>query len=66
MIAETLEKDDVASDGSIDYQKIEADYWDRVDLCKGSDTKVEYAADIPTNIFGSGFGRPGQKVLHPE
>ena len=28
--------------------------------------KVEYAADVPTNKYGSGFGRPGQKIIDPE
>ena len=28
--------------------------------------QVEYAADVPTSQFGSGFGRKGQKIIHPD
>ena len=41
-----------------DYKELEKDYWDRVDNGKGQRTRVEYAADVPTSKFGSGFGRP--------
>ena len=27
---------------------------------------MEYAADIPTSQFGSGFGRKNQKIVHPD
>ena len=30
----------------------------------GQRTRVEYAADIPTGKFGSGFGRPGQRIVN--
>lgn len=45
-----------------DYDRIEHEYWEQVEYGKGS-TRVEYAADIPTNKFGSGFGRHGQKLV---
>jgi hypothetical protein len=28
--------------------------------------QVEYAADVPTSQFGSGFGRKGQAVIHSQ
>jgi hypothetical protein len=48
----------------VDYEQVELDYWEQVEHGKGS-TRVEYAADIPTLKFGSGFGRPGQKLVDP-
>lgn len=32
----------------------------------GEHTQVEYAADVPTLTYGSGFGRPGQKIVDPK
>lgn len=31
---------------------------------KGEKLRIEYAADMKVDKFGSGFGRPGQKVIH--
>jgi hypothetical protein len=45
------------------YKELEREYWEQVDNCKGEQTKVEYAADVPTLKFGSGFARPGQTGL---
>jgi len=45
------------------YKELEREYWEQVDNCKGEQTKVEYAADVPTLKFGSGFPRPGQTGL---
>ena len=36
-----------------------------VDNQQGDLRVVEYAADVPTSIFGSAFGKKGQKVLSP-
>lgn len=43
-----------------DYIELEKDYWSKVDYGQGEVTLVEYAADVPTLKYGSGFGRPGQ------
>lgn len=48
-----------------EFWQIERDYWNYVDNQVGEKIKVEYAADLPTTKFGSGFGREGQKVLDP-
>ena len=47
-----------------DYVKLEEDYWNMVDNGKGEITLVEYAADVPTAKYGSGFGRVGQKIVN--
>jgi histone demethylase JARID1 len=47
------------------YQKIEKEYWDKVDNQIGENKIVEYAADLATNKFGSGFGTRNQKILDP-
>jgi len=49
----------------VDYKQVERDYWDHVENGKGGITKVEYAADINTSKYGSGFGRQGQKLVDP-
>ena len=35
-----------------------------VDYGQGEITLAEYAADVPTAKYGSGFGRPGQKIIN--
>ena len=42
-----------------DYANLEKKYWDMVENNSGQRTQVEYAADIATNKFGSGFERSG-------
>lgn len=37
-----------------------------VDNQLGDRIQVEYAADVPTSIYGSGFGNEGQAILHVE
>jgi len=37
-----------------------------VDNNVGDRVKVEYAADLAVDSFGSGFGREGQKLMHKE
>ncbi|MFO0117880.1 MAG: hypothetical protein ACK521_09810 [bacterium] len=44
---------------------MEKEYWDMVELGRNPITKVEYAADIDTLKYGSGFGRAGQKLVDP-
>lgn len=56
--AETTEQDS--------YAEIEKEYWQCVDNQIGKRRQLEYAADVPTDVFGSGFGRPGQKIIHKE
>lgn len=46
-----------------EYEKIEEQYWDYVENQVGDQVKVEYAADVPVNVFGSAFGRFNQKVM---
>jgi len=46
-----------------DYAELEKRYWDMVENNVGTRTRVEYAADVSTSKFGSGFGRPGQRVV---
>lgn len=46
-----------------DYANLEKRYWDMVENNVGPRTRVEYAADVSTSKFGSGFGRPGQRVV---
>lgn len=46
-----------------DYDAIERRYWNLVDNQVGELRQVEYAADIPTSVFGSAFGKKGQKLL---
>ena len=55
----------IIEDDKDSVEKIESDYWDMVDNQMGPDRLVEYAADISTQQFGSGFGRPGQRVIDP-
>jgi histone demethylase JARID1 len=50
---------------SSDFNALEKDYWDMVELGKSPITRVEYAADIDTMKYGSGFGRAGQKLVDP-
>ena len=38
---------------------MEREYWNYVDNNAGDRIVVEYAADLPTTKFGSGFGRTG-------
>jgi len=47
-----------------DYEGLEAEYWNMVDYGQDGITLVEYAADIPTAKYGSGFGRVGQKIVN--
>jgi hypothetical protein len=37
-----------------------------VDNQQGELVKVEYAADVPTSYYGSGFGKAGQKIIHED
>lgn len=46
-----------------DFIRLEKKYWDMVENNVGPRTRVEYAADVSTSKFGSGFGRPGQKIV---
>eukprot|EP00347_Sterkiella_histriomuscorum_P022301 403330965 len=50
------------NDQNPDYKQIERDYWNFVENQVGPEMKVEYAADLPTQTFGSAFGRHGQKI----
>ena len=61
-MAQESEKKDLKT--KKDYLDLENDYWDMVDYGKGDTTLVEYAADVPCAKYGSGFGRPGQKILN--
>jgi len=45
------------------FHRIEQAYWDKVDLHQGEDHRVEYAADLPADQFGSGFGRKEHPLL---
>ena len=47
-----------------DYEDLEQEYWNMVDYGQDGITLVEYAADIPTAKYGSGFGRVGQKIVN--
>lgn len=47
----------------VDYAELEKRYWDMVENNVGQRTRVEYAADVSTSKFGSGFGRPGQNIV---
>lgn len=49
-----------------DYWKLEKEYWNYVDNNVGEKINVQYAADLSVTTFGSGFGREGQKIVHPE
>jgi [histone H3]-trimethyl-L-lysine4 demethylase len=42
-----------------EFWKIEKEYWNYVENQMGEEIKVEYAADLPVKIYGSGFGREG-------
>ena len=37
------------------YEQLEQEYFDYVENQMGDDVEVEYAADLPTDIYGSGF-----------
>jgi len=41
--------------------EIERDYWSGVEEGAHGDLMIEYAADLKTEEFGSGFGTQGQK-----
>ena len=43
---------------------IEKEYWGHVNWMR--QLTVEYASDLDTLKVGSGFGVPGQKVIHPD
>ncbi|CDW79070.1 lysine-specific demethylase 5b [Stylonychia lemnae] len=45
-----------------DYWAIEKEYWKYVENQMGPLMKVEYAADLNVQLYGSGFGREGQQV----
>ena len=58
-MAKDIEQGDNDIDWSKDEQifgKIEKEYWDIVDNQIGDERRVEYAADLNANIYGSGFG----------
>ena len=61
--AERLEKNRPQTKS--DYLALEKEYWEIVDLNKGPQFKVEYAADVPTNVYGSGFGHKNQPIIDP-
>lgn len=67
-MADNLERDTPSepSKRAEHYKKLEEQYWQMVDAQTGGETLVEYAADVATTQFGSGFGRKGQKILHPD
>ena len=44
---------------------IEKRYWDMVENGLGKAQRVEYAADMRVDKYGSGFGRPGQREVDP-
>ena len=46
------------------HEELEEEYWNMVDLQQGEELRVEYAADLDTKEVGSGFGRPGQKIIN--
>jgi hypothetical protein len=48
------------------FDQIEKEYWDIVENGKGGTVKVEYAADLSVDKVGSGFGKHGQKIIHPK
>lgn len=45
--------------------ELERDFWFQVEEGLGDELTVEYAADLDTTEVGSGFGRPGQKLVDP-
>lgn len=60
------EKEDEHIDWSDDYEvfnHIEGKYWDHVEHQLGEEVKVEYAADLNSKKYGSGFGLKDQRVL---
>ena len=60
---EECDKDiDWSNDDEI-YGKIEKEYWEIVDNQIGEEKRVEYAADLNANVYGSGFGNKKQKQL---
>ncbi len=61
-MAQACEKKHLKTDK--DYLDLENEYWSKVDYGQGETTLVEYAADVPTANYGSGFGRPGQKIVN--
>ena len=63
-LSDQLEKDKTTT--KADFERLEKDYWDMVENNVGPRTRVEYAADIPTGRFGSGFPRMGQRGLSRE
>ena len=63
-LSDQIEKDKATT--KADFEKLEKDYWDMVENNVGPRTRVEYAADIPTGRFGSGFHRMGQRGLTSE
>jgi len=46
-----------------DYSALEKRYWDMVENNVGPRLRVEYAADVPTGRFGSGFPRRGSRQM---
>jgi len=44
-----------------DFAALEKNYWDMVENNTGQRTRVEYAADVATLKFGSGFFKQGQR-----
>lgn len=51
--------DSEGSTAEKDYEAIERHYWNLVDNQIGDLRQVEYAADVPTSVFGSAFGKKG-------
>mmetsp|Transcript_9373 Transcript_9373/g.7160 ORF Transcript_9373/g.7160 Transcript_9373/m.7160 type:complete len:81 (-) Transcript_9373:749-991(-) len=49
-----------------EYWGLEKEYWNFVDNNVGEKIRVEYAADLSVQQYGSGFGREGQKVINQE
>lgn len=48
-----------------EFSQLEKRYWDMVENQVGPRTRVEYAADVPTGRFGSGFPKRNQNQQGP-
>ena len=65
-ISKKLEKDDSKVNWDDDkdiYAKVEKKYWDMVEYQTGEPYKIEYAADLDANEFGTGFGTKTQEKI---
>ena len=60
------EKEDEGIDWTDDqaiFSHIEPKYWNHVENQVGDEIKVEYAADLNSKKYGSGFGLKNQKLM---